>query len=54
VCAPISFDGSVLAIGVKDLQWEEAVRSVEAVLLDKLRAATAGEVRKIRVVRTAS
>jgi hypothetical protein len=50
VSAPVSFDGSTLVIEVKDPQWNEIVDSVRAALLEKLRGATAGEIRKLRIV----
>jgi hypothetical protein len=50
VCSPASFDGSTLVIETRDRQWKEAVSSVRPALLEKLRCATAGEVKKIRVV----
>jgi hypothetical protein len=50
VCAPASFDGSVLVIEAQDRQWEEAVRSVRPALLEKLQSVTAGEVKRIQVI----
>ncbi len=54
VCEPVSFDGSTLVIEVLDHQWGEAVKSVRPALLEKLRSATAGEVKKIVVSRQSS
>ena len=50
VCTPASFEGSTLVIETKDRQWKEAVSIVKPILLEKLRCATAGEVKTIRVV----
>jgi hypothetical protein len=50
VSAPVSFDGSILVIEIKDPQWEEAFRSVRPTLLEKLRCATAGEIKRIKTV----
>jgi hypothetical protein len=50
VCKPVSFKGSTLVIEVLDRQWEEAVRSVRAEILERLRSATAGEIAKLTVV----
>ena len=54
VCTPASFDGSTLVVEVNDRRWEEAVGDVQAALLDKLRLATAGEIKEIRIVRSRS
>jgi hypothetical protein len=51
VSAPVSFDGSTLVIEVKDPQWDEAVNSVRSALLEKLQCATAGEIKRIKIVR---
>jgi hypothetical protein len=47
VCRPARFEGSDLQIEILDHAWESAVKSVKAALLDKLRTATAGEVKTI-------
>ena len=48
VCRPVWFRDSDLLIEITDGGWERAVRGVKAELLEKIRAATAGEVRGIR------
>jgi hypothetical protein len=48
VCRPARFDGSTLEIEILENDWKAAIKSVEAELLEKLRAATAGEVKKIK------
>jgi len=47
VCRPGGLKDSDLRIEIFDQSWEAAVKSVRAELLDKLRAATAGEVKSI-------
>ena len=49
VCRPVSFGDSTLVIEILDPQWEEAIKSVTPELLEKLRSATAGEVRRMTV-----
>lgn len=49
-CRPIRFQGSELAIEVLDRDWAEAVKSLKPELLEKLQAATACEVKTIKVV----
>ena len=49
VCRPVRFENSKLIIEILDPDWEEAVKSVQPALLEKLRTATAGEVRRITV-----
>ena len=51
VCHPSRYEDSELLIEIEDPDWEEAVRSVKPLLLEKLRAATAGEVKTISVQR---
>jgi hypothetical protein len=48
VCRPARFDRSTLEIEILENDWKEAVKSVEAELLEKLRTTTAGEVKKIK------
>jgi hypothetical protein len=48
VCRPARFDGSTLEIEILENDWKAAIKSVEAELLEKLRATTAGEVKKIK------
>jgi hypothetical protein len=50
-CRPIRFEGSKLVVEVIDNNWAEAVKSIRPELVEKLRAATAGEVKSISVVR---
>ena len=47
VCRPARLEGSDLRIEILDQSWESAVKSVRAELLDKLRTATANQVRSI-------
>jgi hypothetical protein len=46
-CRPVRFEDSDLVIEIFDVGWDQAVKSVKDALLDKLRAATAGEVKTI-------
>ena len=50
VCRPARLEGSELVVEVLDGGWEDAVRSVKPALLERLQAATAGEVKEITVV----
>jgi hypothetical protein len=47
VCRPASFEDSDLRIEIFDQEWDQAMKSVKPVLLEKLRAATANEVKSI-------
>jgi len=47
VCRPGGFENGILSVEIRDAEWEPAVRSVSAELIEKLRAATAGEVKSI-------
>jgi hypothetical protein len=47
VCSPARLEDSDLRIEILDEGWESAVKSVKRELLDKLRAATANEVKTI-------
>jgi hypothetical protein len=49
-CRPVRFKNSELTIEVLSINWEEAVKSVKLELIEKLRTATAGEVKSIVVV----
>jgi hypothetical protein len=49
-CRPVRFKDSALTIEVPDINWVEAVKSVKTELTEKLRTATAGEVKSISVV----
>jgi hypothetical protein len=49
-CRPARFDGSKLVVEVLDSDWTEAIKSVQPELLEKLKAATAGEVKSVSVV----
>jgi hypothetical protein len=54
MCKPAWFGESTLVIEALDQQLEKAIRSVQPALLEKLRSATGGEVRKIIVSRRSS
>jgi hypothetical protein len=47
VCRPARFENADLVIEILDSEWDSAVKSVKGALLDKLRAATADEVKTI-------
>jgi hypothetical protein len=47
VCRPARLEDSDLRIEILDQQWESAVKSVKSELLEKLRTATANEVKTI-------
>ncbi len=47
VCRPARFRDSELVVEIVDKDWEGAIRSVQPELLDKLRTATAGEVKAL-------
>jgi hypothetical protein len=47
VCRPVAFRNSELSIELLDPAWEDALRNIQPALLEKLQAATAGEVRSI-------
>jgi hypothetical protein len=47
VCRPASFENSELRIEILDQEWNQAMQSVKPVLLEKLRTATANEVKSI-------
>jgi hypothetical protein len=49
-CRPAHFDGSKLIVEILDSSWTKAIQSVQPELLEKLRSATAGEVKTITVV----
>jgi hypothetical protein len=48
-CRPVRFEDSELVIEMLDSDWATAINGVKPVLLEKLRAATAGEVKTIAV-----
>ena len=47
VCRPVRFENADLLIEILDSEWDQAVKSVKPALLEKLRAATANEVKTI-------
>jgi hypothetical protein len=47
VCRPAAFEKSDLQIEILDPGWDQAIESVKAALLEKLRTATANEVKSI-------
>jgi hypothetical protein len=47
VCRPASFENSDLRIEIVDPEWTQAAQSVKQALLEKLRDATANEVKSI-------
>ena len=47
VCRPVRFENADLSIEILDSEWEQAVKGVKEALLEKLRTATADEVRTI-------
>jgi hypothetical protein len=47
VCRPVRLENADLLIEILDSEWDQAVKSVKDTLLDKLRAATADEVKTI-------
>jgi len=50
VCRPVRFENSELTIEVSDINWAKAIKSIKLELAEKMRAATAGEVRSVVVV----
>ena len=53
VCRPVAFHDSDLRIEARDREWENAILSVRQDLLEKLRTATANEIKSISIVRQA-
>jgi hypothetical protein len=49
-CRPARFENSKLVVEVLDNHWEGAIKSIRSELIEKLRTATAGEVKSIAVV----
>ena len=47
VCRPVSFNDSELIVEILDKDWEEALKSVESNLQEKLEAATMGVVKTL-------
>ena len=50
ICRPALFEGSELAIEMLDSGWEPTIKGIKPALQEKLRHATAGEVKTIRIV----
>jgi hypothetical protein len=49
-CRPARFENSRLIVELLDDNWADAVNSIRSALLEKLRIATAGEVKSIAIV----
>jgi hypothetical protein len=49
-CRPVQYSLSVLTIEIMDKSWVDAVKNLKPELLKKLQAATAGEVKTIKVI----
>ena len=47
VCRPVGLEDSDLQIEILDQGWEQALKSVKTELVDKLRSATANEVKTV-------
>ncbi len=47
ICRPAEFEDSELVVEIIDRRWEEALRGMKSHMLEKLRIATAGEIRAI-------
>lgn len=47
VCRPAAVQGSELVVEILDRNWEEALQSVKPEMQEKLRIATAGEIKRI-------
>jgi hypothetical protein len=47
VCRPVRLENSDLRIEIRDREWEHAFKGIKPALLEKLRAATANEVKTI-------
>jgi hypothetical protein len=47
VCRPAAVKGSELVVVILDRNWEEALQSVKPEIQEKLRVATAGEIKRI-------
>ena len=52
ICRPVAFHNAELVIEICDRDWEDAVKNVQPALLEKLRAATAGEVASLCIRKT--
>ena len=50
VCRPVALKNSNLEIEIGDRDWEDALRSIQPVLLKKLRTVTSGEVATLSFV----
>jgi len=44
VCRPVALENSMLEIQIDDRDWEDALRSIQPMLLKKLQTVTSGEV----------
>jgi hypothetical protein len=51
VCRPVRFFESELVIEMMDNDWEDAVKNLRPMVLEKLRAATSCEIKSIVVVK---
>jgi hypothetical protein len=49
VCRPVAFHGAELVIEICDRNWEDAIENIQPALLEKLRAATAGEIATLSI-----
>jgi hypothetical protein len=49
VCRPVSFRGAELVIEIRGRDWEDAIKNIRPALLEKLRAATAGEIASLSI-----
>ncbi|MDM7998025.1 MAG: DciA family protein [Acidobacteriota bacterium] len=47
VCRPSGFENGALSVEILNNEWDSVVKSVRSELVEKLRAATAGEVKSI-------
>jgi hypothetical protein len=53
VCRPIALRGSMLIVEIKDPVWEPVLQGMKDELSDRIRRASAGEVRKIHFIQKA-
>lgn len=51
VCRPVRLENADLLIEILNPEWDQAVKSVKPALIEKLQAATAGEVQTISLSR---
>jgi hypothetical protein len=47
VCRPVRLERSELVVEILDRGWEEAVRSIESALLERLETATSGTIKTL-------